>query len=497
MKKKAYVNNHLDADGKYLRKNKIDRYLYSPVNIIVWAVLTFSAFVCSVELIYYSLITAYAIFVIAFCYDFVPIMPLFTLCYVIVSKENNPGIYSQGIFSGESANYILSLAGLVIVALCLRVSFDKSIGWKVFIKKKRVLLPGIVVLGLSYLLSGIRSSHYLECVKQNLIFAFIQVAALSLLYVVFSATVKWERFDVDYFATIGLMTGIVVVFELIWIYISQDVIVHGTIVRSRIWTGWGVYNNIGAMIALAIPFAFYFACKKRNSGMYLLLAMALMGGVIFSCSRGSIVCAVISFLISFIYTFIHAEHKKNFRVFSGVLCAILVVGGIMYIDSLKEIFKRVPDILDMVDGEILLNDSGRTGIYVEGWKAFLNNPIFGQSFYSIDYKPPDFSELEAFSSFFPARWHNTIIQMMASCGSVGLLAYLFHRYQTIRLFMKKRTTINSYIGIYILTLLCLSMVDCHFFNVGPTLFYSMALAVMEYGTSKCQVNANHIKNIPA
>lgn len=491
------TDNHFYADDIHSIKNKIFKYLYSPLNIIVWVAFALVAFVFSIELIYYSLVAIYAIFVIAFGYDLVPIIPLFTLCYIVVSKENNPGIYRQGIFSGESANYILVLASAVIIALLLRINFDKSIGWKAFIQKKRSLLPGILILSFSYLLSGISSPHYLEFVKQNLMFAFIQVVALCLLYVVFSATVKWERFDVDYFATIGLMTGIVVVFELMWIYISQDVIVHGTIVRSRIWTGWGVYNNIGAMITLAIPFAFYFACKKRNSGMYLLLAMALMGGVIFSCSRGSIVCAVISFLISFIYTFIHAEHKKNFRVFSGVLCAIIVVGGIMYIDSLKEIFKRVPDILDMVAGEILLNDSGRTEIYVEGWKAFLNNPIFGQSFYSIDYKPPDFSELEAFSSFFPARWHNTIIQMMASCGSVGLLAYLFHRYQTIRLFMKKRTTINSYIGIYILTLLCLSMVDCHFFNVGPTLFYSMALAVMEYGTSKGQVNANHIKNIPA
>jgi O-antigen ligase len=92
-----------------------------------------------------------------------------------------------------------------------------------------------------------------------------------------------------------------------------------------------------------------------------------------------------------------------------------------------------------------------------------------------------------FSAFFPSRWHNTIIQLLASCGVVGLLAYCYHRYQTIRLFVKKRTTVNVYIGIYIVTLLGMSLLDCHFFNVGPVLFYSIALAVMEYGKSMDKV----------
>ena len=41
--------------------------------------------------------------------------------------------------------------------------------------------------------------------------------------------------------------------------------------------------------------------------------------------------------------------------------------------------------------------------------------------------------------------------------------------------------INIYTGFYILVLVGMSLLDCHFFNVGPVLFYSMALAVMEHG----------------
>lgn len=465
---------------------RINYFLYSPLNIILWTVLAFVAFVFSAELVFYTLVVIYAVYVIALSYDLAPIMPLFPLCYVVVSKENNPGMSDQGLFYGESANCILILAGIVIITLLLRISVDKTIGWKNFVKKPRVLLPGVVALSLAYLLSGIGSSHYLECIKQNLVFSFIQIVAIGLLYIVFSATVKWNDFNSEYLAWIGLTTGLLVFAELFWIYFTQDVMQEGVIVRANIWNGWGVYNNIGAMIAMAIPFAFYFACEKRNSGIYLLLAILLMIGVIFSCSRGSIVFATVSFFISFFYTFIKAKSKKQFRMVSVVSGTVFVLVGVVHSDRLQEIFMSVPDIFNIVDGEMFFNDSDRIEIYVEGLKAFLKNPIFGQSFYSIDYKLPDFSELETFSSFFPARWHNTIIQLLASCGIVGLLAYLFHRYQTIQLIIKKHTTINIYIGIYIFTLISLSMVDCHFFNVGPTLFYSMALAVMEYGQSSDQ-----------
>lgn len=462
---------------------KYEKFLYSPLNIIVWMVIATITYVCSAEIIFYGVVAVYAIYVILFCHDFAPLMHLFPFCYVTVSQENNPGIYSTGIYRGESAIYIVFLATIVILAVVVRISLNKGIGWKHFFAQRSGILLGLLILSLAYLLSGIGSENYFKYVKNNFVFALIQIVALCLLYCIFSATVKWNVFDNDYFATIGLAAGILVVFELIWIYVTKDPIKLGTIDRDSIWTGWGTYNNIGAMIALAIPFAFYFACKRKHNWFYLLLAVVLLVGVIFSCSRGSIVFAIVSFIISYTCTFFRTKNKKCFYLTSIVLLGIVIVSGIAYSDAVQTIFARVPGIADLVDGNVVFNDSRRIEIYIEGWKTFLKNPIFGQTFYSANYDLPDFSVIDEFSSFFPPRWHNTIIQLLASCGSVGLLAYLFHRYQTIRMIIKKPTTINIYIGIYILTLVGLSMVDCHFFNVGPTLFYSMALAVMEFGHS--------------
>ena len=140
---------------------------------------------------------------------------------------------------------------------------------------------------------------------------------------------------------------------------------------------------------------------------------------------------------------------------------------------------EVPSIINTSNNSLSFNDSSRFNIYKEGFKAFLKYPVFGQSFFPTDFVPYDFSILDSFSSFFPPRWHNTIIQILSSCGIVGILAYLFHRFQTIKLFFKNRSLEKSFIFLSILVLLLTSMLDCHFFNIGPTLFYSMALAFSE------------------
>ena len=73
--------------------------------------------------------------------------------------------------------------------------------------------------------------------------------------------------------------------------------------------------------------------------------------------------------------------------------------------------------------------------------------------------------------------------MLASCGAVGFTAYIFHRWQTITVLMRKPTAEKIFISLSILVLLGTSMVDCHFFNVGPTLFYSTMLAFAEKADS--------------
>jgi O-antigen ligase len=153
--------------------------------------------------------------------------------------------------------------------------------------------------------------------------------------------------------------------------------------------------------------------------------------------------------------------------FTGAAIAALYFFG----DQIKELFSALLD-----KG---LDSSDRDEIYAEGIKLFSKYPIWGGSFFSPDYMPWAWATNASFTSVFPPRWHNTYVQLLASCGIVGLATYAIHRWQTVKLFVKNRTPEKAFTACSIIVLLTTSLFDCHFFNVGPVLFYSMALAFAE------------------
>ncbi len=463
---------------------RINGIMCSPLGIAIMGALTVLAFIFSLELVLYTIIILYAAYVGLFGDDFSTYMPLFILAYVAPSIKNNPGKSDQGLFYGASGIYIGIIAVIAVVIILTRIATDKNMGFKKLFTMKRFFTASMLALGGSYMLSGIGSDKYLEYVKGNLLFAFIQFMSLFLLYFLFSATIRWDKFNVDYFAWFGVIMGVVVALEVGWIYIAEDVIVDGTILRGRIYSGWGCYNNIGAIISMSIPFAFYLACKKKHNFMYTILGCFLFAAVILSCSRGSMVGGAFAFAVSYIYTFIKARNKKEFHLTTLALIGFVGIAAILFHKEIIELFNAVPDIAEGNDGSISFNDSGRFNLYKAGLKVFLDNPIFGQTFYPAAGSMPEFSDVEAFSSFFPPRWHNTVVQLLAACGAVGMLAYSYHRIETIRFFFKKPTVTNTFIAISIVTLLGMSLLDCHFFNVAPVFFYSMALTVMEFGSER-------------
>lgn len=464
---------------------KINAFLLSPWGLAALAACTLCGFSFGLELAFYTLAILLVVYTSLFCDDFSPIMPLFVFCYVTAGPTNNPG-KTESSFFYTGGTYILVLAGIAVVAVVARMALDKSIGFKKLFTKKRALLSGMLVLSLAYFLSGIGRNGYGEVVWKNLRFAFLQFICIVLLYFLFSATVKWNEKSGTYFAWLGVMMGVLVTLEVLVVYLQLDVVVDGVIIRDRIDAGWGCYNNIGAMITMSIPFAFYLSYKSKRPYWFILLGTGLLIGVVLSCSRGSTLGGILVYLVAFVYGFFYADEKRLYRISTYALLGVGAIVALFSWKSIADLFGSVPDIIagtSSTEG-IEFNDSGRISIYKEGLKVFLKYPIFGESFYPENYAPWEYSELAQLSAIIPPRWHNTIVQLLASCGAVGLLAYGFHRYQTIRLICKNPTRLNICIAASILGLVAMSMLDCHFFNLGPVLFYSMALAVAENAEDK-------------
>lgn len=447
--------------------NRINGFLASPRYIIAVMFLTGLANLFHLELPVYTIFAAVVIYTCCFGNDLLPLMPLFVGGYLAPSGMNNPGRNEASIFSGWSGIFIVCLAVAIGLAFVLRLVSDKTL----FRGTKPRLLSGMLILCAGYLLSGIGSDAYPDAIGKNLFFAFLQCVALLVPYLLFCYGVDWKNVRRDYFAWVGFSTGCLLVAEVFGIYLQHPVIVNGIIQRKEIFTGWGIHNNLGVMLAITIPFAFCLATKYHRGWIGTVAGSAFFLCLLLTCSRSSILtgCAVYGVCVFLLLHY--AKNRKHNTIALIMVSAVALLSILLFRNQLLRLFS---DLL-----RIGLDPSHRDEIFKEGLAIFRESPIFGNSFFSPGYKPWGWATSEAFTAFFPPRWHNTIVQLLASCGLVGLGAYILHRIQTVRLLLSHRTKENTFIACSLAALLICSMFDCHFFNIGPVLFYSMALAFME------------------
>ena len=218
-------------------QDPIDRFLHTHYYIIAVAVMSLVAHLLSAELVAYGLLAAVSVYIGFRGSDLLPVAPFFLFCYIMPSAVNNPGRNEASIFSGKWALLIATALGIGFAAFIFR-------------KRKQMfsgtyrLLPGMLVLCGAYLLSGIGSAAYPTYLKQNLLYCFLQCACLVIPYWLLCGGVYWDTVRKDYLGWIGLCGGVLLLLQLLWCYMTCGVIVNDAIVRTQIYTGWGMYNNI-------------------------------------------------------------------------------------------------------------------------------------------------------------------------------------------------------------------------------------------------------------
>lgn len=456
---------------------RINQILYTPTYFMYLGGLTILSNVFGLELFVYTLILLTGIYVCLFARDLLPLLPIFACGYISPSLNNNPGLNEESIFSIKGGGlYLAVLLVALAVSLVYRLVTDPVFGGKQFLKKKRTLLSGMLLLGATYAISGIASGQWAEYGWRNLLFAFLQLVAVAGLYFLFSGSVRWDMAPKAYLFWTGICVGYVLVIELLGIYIKEQVIVSGIIMRERIATGWGHYNSMGALFTMVIPLPFFLTGKGRYAWFAYLSAFVFCLGLLFTCSRGSILVGVPIYLATYILSVIHSRHARTLKWMHVMIIGSPVLAIILFNKELLQLFR--------VLSELGLDSSMRLSTYVEGFKQFAQFPIFGGSFFPLDETLYKWASAPTFTYFFPPRWHNTLVQLLATGGVVCLVAYIYHRAQTIRLFLHNFTSEKLFAGLSISAMLLTSMVDCHFFNVGPVLLYSAILAVVEFQLDK-------------
>lgn len=434
-----------------------------PAYLFALAALTAVSYAASAEVLLYTVFALIVVFT-AFCgAELMPVIPLLVFGYISVSPDNNPGQNADSVFSGGSGVYVVCLGILIVGAVLYRVIRDR----KRMFRKNGKFTVGLLVLTAAYMLSGIGMDGYGNLAGKNVIYGLIQGAALLLPYWLMVGAVDFRRND-SYWAWMAVAAGCLLVFEILWIYLTRSIVTAGVLDRTQIYTGWGMYNNVGGMLAFLIPFAFWLAMRYQKLPFAYVAGMVMVLGVFLTCSRSSMLLATASYLLCCLL--MPAGKYSTLRW--SILLGLALAAGLVLMICWDTISTALGQLLDDT------NMQSRVDIYGQGLDEFAKNPVFGSSFYpewglSYNWAQTDIVE------FMPARWHNTPVQLLASTGIVGFAAYGFHRFQTVKLAIRRKVPMDMLIVLSLGTILAGSLVDCHMFNVGPGMLYAILLAWLE------------------
>ena len=117
------------------------------------------------------------------------------------------------------------------------------------------------------------------------------------------------------------------------------------------------------------------------------------------------------------------------------------------------------------------SDRGRFDIWKNAFYVFYESPVFGGGFTAYSKK---FN-----TSFFLGFSHNTVVQIISSCGLVGFALFLFHRLQTLKLMFYKLNSERFFVVVQILTFILMGLFDIMFLSPYCMLIYAAQLAALE------------------
>lgn len=446
----------------------INKFLTSNYSMISILLLTGLSNVFSLE---FMALYGYLIIItlaVLFGEDMLSVMPITFCAYISFSRKNNPAGYDQTSIFLNRNTMIHFIILCVIIGILMITRFIYEMITKRKNLKKPQLLYGFAFLGLSFLLGGLFTKGY---DLHDIFIGFLEIIGFSFVYFYFYFTVNWENVNKTYCIRLLMGFGIVMSFEVLGvIYHSGFLTNDGTFNRGLLYTGWGTYNNLGGMVVIALCAPFYYACTSKKGWIYLIVATLFALFIILTQSRNSILCGFIIYVLCLSIVIKKRTGKERLHIVLTFVSILLLCSIFLLInlDRIKELFYSL-----IQAGS---DDSGRFEIYKTGLLQFKESFVFGKGFNecgSFQWGVHDENPI------FPARYHNTYVQILASCGSVGMIAYLYHRYQTLKLYLKDITVEKIFLGVCIASLILISILDCHLFNIGPALIYGGVLLCTE------------------
>ena len=396
-----------------------------------------------------------------------------SLCTYIfqLSTENSPSLINNSdyLYTGWRL-WVMIISVTSIFASAFYFFFKNKIYRRIDPKRDRIIIP-TAVLCAALLLNGVFSDSW---VPMSLVFAILQAAVYGFVFLLFLYGLSDEdTTDVlmPYLSFVASLMASVIIIQLAHLFITSDnIFVDGSINKEGVVLGWGIWNLVGACLAMLIPVIFWGAMHSGYSWAYFTVATVTWLASVLTMSRNALIFATLSYVACVIIACFCGKYRKTYRI----ICAIGVLGAVGLIVLM---WSRIQALL----GDYFargLDSNGRYELWTIAWKNFADHPILGRGFHGFE----SVHKLEtgpfAHMGPMPTMAHNTPLELLSATGMVGTLAYGYYRVVSFIPVFKRPTITKTMLAMSILVTLGGSLLDNFVFNIYPMFFAMVTLAMI-------------------
>lgn len=317
------------------------------------------------------------------------------------------------------------LAGVAMGYLLLR---HRELGFRI----DRVGKALVVLLGVFFLsgLFGVDFYHswYSGHERMGGIFSFVHYVLFF--FVLQFAVRGWEETEVGGItflgwktvlrATWGVSTMIAVVAILQRLSDSPILYVQP---GGRVYSTLGNPIYLGNVMAVSIFLSLYLFFREQYRWWYVVGAMLMLGGLLYSESRGALFGLGLGALLSFVYIFYHSG-KQAKKYLGGFLVVGLLVGSLVFVPTVQETLKgtsvgRIFNFHNDISPRFIA-----WGIAVD---AVQDRPLLGYGYDTFHHVFNQNFDARSTEYSFYETWfdnaHNNVLNLLATTGLIGFLVY--------------------------------------------------------------------------
>lgn len=266
------------------------------------------------------------------------------------------------------------------------------------------------------------------------------------LYLLFFANIETKK----EYSLINMLTKIMVIagaFGSFMVFSFYIININKVLdIRGLLFMQWR--NNLSTLLMIVMPFPFLLANRKSYAtvlGFVYFLAILLTG------SRGGMVFGAIELAMCIVMYTLYDKRRRIAYIF---ICVCIFVAVMIFFRQFIEFFGYTINRLFMAISDFLMGESSEVRAIhcARGINDYLNHPIFGTGLGYMGNR-----DVHASKEFSLCWYHCEPIQVAASLGTVGIIAFIYQFIRRNMLIWRKVTLFNitvfiSYIGLELMSL---------------------------------------------